>query len=740
LLYVIYTSGSTGKPKGVMLEHRNLVNLFVHLSEISNLDFRSILQFSSISFDVSFQEIISALLSGGELFLIDKEMRTDIPMLSAFIDKNHIRTLSLPMAVLKMIFNEAHYAAIFPGCVRHIQTAGEQVVINDAFRNYLKTNHIYLHNHYGPSETHVVTALTIDPSNDIPGLPAIGKPVCNTVIYILDRYGHLQPVGVAGELYIGGVQVGRGYLGKAEISHEKFTANPLGKEGDERWYRSGDLARWLAGGNIQFLGRIDHQVKIRGFRIEPGEIEALLLNHKVVREAVVLVKEVAGGEKYLCAYVVPAKRDSVTPGPREKTNTIGELKGYLSEKLPAYMIPSSFILLDRVPLTPSGKIDRKALPEPGITVEENITAPRNEIEKKLAALWADVLGRDDQDAGQLELSIGIEDNFFTLGGHSLKAVILISRIHQSFNVKLPLEEMFRFPTIKGIAHYIRNAVKEDHISILPVEEKEYYPLSPAQKRLYILHQVNSGSTNYNVPTSVLLEGPIDKEKLGETFNQLIRRHESLRTSFRMMDDVIVQVIHPDSDFEVEYFESSGIPDSPGLGDFIRPFDLSRPPLLRVRLIRKREREHLIMVDMHHIITDGTSMDLFIKEMMALYAAMELPPLKFRYRDYSQWQDSDIQREASKQQEQYWITRFEGEIPVLRLPIDYPRPSNRGFEGAGLRFQLSAEQAGGIGKLASETGATPYMVLLTIYTILLFKISGQEDIVVGTPVAGRRHVE
>jgi acyl carrier protein len=415
--------------------------------------------------------------------LIDREMRTDIPNLFLHIEKNQVKTVFLPMSMLRVIFNEVDYIDAFPGCVNHIQTAGEQVVVSDMFRNHLQKNHIYLHNHYGPSEAHVVTALTLDPAEEIPELPSIGKPVSNTAIYILDKYGCLQPVGIPGELYIEGVQVGRGYLNNPELTAQKFLYRT------DRFYRSyrsyksyilyktGDLARWLADGNIEFLGRIDYQVKIRGFRIEPGEIETQILNHRDVKEAVVVPRENKPGDKYLCAYIVPT-----SPGVFEKTPGITELKRYLSGKLPDYMVPSYFIRLEKIPLTGSGKVDRKALPEPGLKAGDNYAAPQNKIEEKLVKLWSEILDVD-------HLEIGIHDNFFELGGHSLKATILAAKIHQIFNIKISLAEIFKRPTIKGLSGYIKEAKKEKYAAIEATEEREYYALGntmlyPRRKSVY----------------------------------------------------------------------------------------------------------------------------------------------------------------------------------------------------------------------------------------------------------------
>ncbi|UCH97645.1 MAG: AMP-binding protein, partial [Candidatus Aminicenantes bacterium] len=629
MLYVIYTSGSTGIPKAVVLEHRNLVNLMHYTFQHTQIDCSSVLQFATISFDVSFQEIFSTLLSGGKLVLVDSQTRGDIPGLFQVVEKNKIKTLFLPTSFLKFIFSEADYIGLIPPGVRHLVTAGEQLVISDMLREYLKKNNVYLHNHYGPSETHVVTALTLDPQGEIPQWPSIGRPILNSGIYITDQASQLLPIGVPGELCIGGVQVGRGYLGKASLTAEKFIENPF-VEG-EKLYKTGDQARWLSDGNIEFLGRIDLQVKIRGFRVEPGEIENQLLKHEEIKEVVLVTKEEENGDKYLCAYIVP--EDETT---NEKNPDIPGLREFLSQVVPDYMIPAYFIYLDKIPLTPNGKVNRRALPEPGAPgTGENYEAPGNELEKKLAAIWSEVLNISQSSAG-------IHDNFFQLGGHSLKATILVSKIYKNLGVKVPLVQMFKTPTIKGLSGYIKKAAPHRYVSIEPVEKKEYYCLSSAQNRLYFLQQFDPQGMSYNLTRQVHWQKEIEIEKLEKIFKQLIFRHESLRTSFKIVEGEPVQVVYDEVDFEIEYYES-GRPGHDSaekvIRDFVRPFDLSRAPLMRAKLIKTGEKQYILLIDMHHIITDGTAQDVLIKEFITLYSPGEekLPRLRLQYKDYAQWQ-------------------------------------------------------------------------------------------------------
>jgi len=713
LLYLIYTSGSTGMPKGVMVEHRNLVNLFKFQFKYTDIDCSRILQFSTISFDASFHEIFSAFLSGGRLFLVDKDTRTDVPELFRLIERNGIKTVFLPISFLKVIFKEEEYIKRFPRSIRHIQTAGEQVVIGIHFKNFLREGQVYLHNHYGPSETHVVTTLTIDPGGDIAEFPTIGKPLQNTSIYIVDKWGHLLPPGAAGELLIGGVQVGRGYLNRPELTSEKFYRSYRSYKTYIK-YKTGDLARFLPDGNIEFLGRIDHQVKIRGFRVEPGEIESRLLNVPGVKQAVVLVREEEGRDKYICAYIVSDREIGVP-----------ELREYLAKDLPDYMMPAYFVQVEKMPLTVSGKVDRGALRAPGLSAGENYAAPCNELERKLAAIWADILDISDS-------AIGVSDNFFQLGGHSLKAIILAAKIHKVFEVKIPLSEIFKHPRIRELAGYLKDAAPWKYEQVELAEKKEYYALSSAQRRLYFLQQMDKDGTAYNLPSIMVLEGMVDKDKLEQSTQKLIQRHESLRTSIELVREEPVQRIHNKS--FAELFQKRPLGEPPEA--FIRPFDLSQAPLLRVGLVKIEEEKHLLMVDMHHIISDGLSTQVLLRDFSALYTGMELPGIGVQYKDYAEWQN----RKKIPAQGEYWQKEFAGEIPVLELPTDYVRAAAQGFEGNSIDFEIDSETCGALNALALEAGATLYMTLLTVYTIFLARLSNREDLVVGSPVAGRRHTD
>jgi acyl carrier protein len=400
------------------------------------------------------------------------------------------------------------------------------------------------------------------------------------------------------------------------------------------------------------------------------------------------------------------------------------------------MIPAYFMQLEKIPLTPNGKIDRKALPEPGVSLVA-YEAPRDAVEEKMAEIWSGILEIESE-------KIGIDDNFFKLGGHSIKATMLISRIHKWLNVKIPMAELFKNPTIRKLRRCIDTEEKDRYLAIENVEEKEYYQLSSAQKRLFIIQGLEPGSTVYNMPGMVILEGKPEREKLDTSFSHLIKRHESLRTSFEDIDEQKVQRIHDVVEFEIEYYNVSPAEDEVKVGsiikNFIRPFDLAKAPLLRVGLIRQQEEKHILMVDMHHIVSDGTSLDFIVKDFMRLYGGLSLPHLRVQYKDFSGWQESRKENRITKTQQEYWLKQFEGEIPLLDLSPDFLRPPVQNYEGSTIMFELDEDETRRLRALAFKEGATLFMVLLSLFYILLSKLSGQEDIVVGTPTAGRTHAE
>ena len=712
IAYVIYTSGSSGKPKGVEIEHTSLVNLVSWHQRVYNITFLDrASQLAGQAFDASVWEIWPYLTSGAELWIPNKETRASTTGLIQWLKDNLITVSFMPTPMAEALLAEEWSGEIQ---LRALLTGGDKL-----HRRPSKEIPFTLVNHYGPTENTVVTtwaSVSRDEPNDV--LPPIGRPVDNTQIYIVDRNNNLQPIGIAGELCISGDGLAKGYLNRPELTAEKFVENPFvpGK----RMYRSGDLARWLPDGNIEFLGRIDYQVKIRGFRIELGEIEAELINYPSVKEAVVIDKDDTNDQKYLCAFIVA-----------EQELTTKELRGHLIKILPEYMIPSIFIQLEKMPLTPNGKIDRKVLPEPEerVRVGTKYVAPRNDGEEKLAQIWQNVLGVE---------KVGIEDNFFELGGHSLKAISLVAKIHKEFGAEVPLQQIFKAQTIKELIKIINGAAENNYAAIEAAAEQEYYPVSSAQKRMFILNQFGVNGTAYNMSAAFKTEGVFSKQRFEEVWTKLIKRHETLRTSFELINGEPVQRVHKKTAFTIECFYGEKEDIGNIFQKFVRPFDLSKAPLLRVGLVELDESSHVVLFDMHHIISDGVSMGILAKELASLYEGMELPELQVQYKDFSAWQKNLQASEIFKHREAYWLQTLAGELPVLNMPSDYPRPPVKSFEGDWLKFTLGEELTRELNKLAMETGTTLYMVLMAAYNILLSKYTDQEDIIVGTPITGRPH--
>ncbi|NIO87699.1 MAG: amino acid adenylation domain-containing protein [Candidatus Aminicenantes bacterium] len=722
LAYIIYTSGSTGNPKGAMVEHKSVVRLVKNTDYVEFREGDRILQTGALDFDASTFEIWGALLNGLQLVLAGKEAILTPDTLKALIRKNEITTIWMTSPLFNQMLDED--IEIFKG-LGSLLVGGD--VLSPAHINRVRDAFpgLKVINGYGPTENTTFSTVHLIEQEYKQGIP-IGKPIANSTAYILDSRGGPVPVGVPGELCVGGDGLARGYLNNPELTEEKFVEYRSYRTYiSKKLYRTGDLTRWLPDGNIEFLGRIDHQVKIRGYRIEPGEIETQLGKMKEIDEAVVVVRG-SGPGKYLCAYVVSRGGEELD---------VMELKRALSGNLPDYMIPAYFVRVEKIPLTANGKVDKEALPEPEVQTEANYAAPRDDLENGLVRIWSRVLGVEKD-------IIGIDTDFFNLGGHSLKATLLIAGVHKELEVKIPLAELFKAPTIREMAAYIKTVKKDKFSAVESVEKKEYYELSSVQKRLYVLQQMKLDGTGYNIPLALALEGELNAGKLEQTFRQLIRRHESGRTSFEMINERPVQRIHNNVEFEIKYYDSAAENTLPT--DFIRPFDLSCAPLMRIGLIKTGEKKHILTIDIHHIITDGTSMGILVNEFMKLYGGEELPRLRIQYKDFSRWQNQSFLSGGLKSRETYWIRQFEpaGDIPVMNLPLDYPRPGVYCFEGDRIVFKTGSAAAKALNRLAREQGVTLFMVLAGIFAVLLAKLSrhGDEDILMGTPVSGRRHAD
>ncbi len=715
--YVIYTSGSTGQPKGVMIEHRGLVNYVSWARKVylqgEILDFPL---YSSPAFDLTVTSIYIPLLSGSKIVIYGNEDHE--LLISKIVQDNKVQIIKLTPAHLQILKN----LDIKDSNLKRMIVGGEELKRDLAAEIYEKFNgNIEIYNEYGPTETVVGCMIyKFDYEKDHGVSVPIGKPADNVQIYLLDE--RLKPVatGIEGEIFISGDGVARGYLNKAELTNERFVQNPFISE--KRMYKTGDLARRLYTGDIEFLGRIYSQVKVRGFRIELGEIENKLVSSEAIREAVVIDLEDDIKEKYLAAYFVADVELSSE-----------ELREYLATELPEYMIPAYFVQLDSLPLTINGKIDRKSLPDP-ISIREQCEydAPKTDLQEKLAKIWGEVLNREQ---------IGITDSFFEMGGHSLNAIMISSRVSQELNIELPLMIIFENPTIKQLAEFIGGSEENIYSSIQKIEEREFYPLSSAQKRLYILNQFEGMKTGYNMPVVMKIEGEFNKERIEDIIKKLVKRHDSFRTSFEVIDGEVVQRIFEDVDLEIAYLKVSGKKSEIEnvIRQLVKPFDLSNAPLLRIGLV-ETPNEELLFFDMHHIISDGVSMDNLIKEFVKLYKGIELPELRIQYKDFAVWQNELFNSDKIKKQEEYWLERFDNQnlIPVLNLPTDYARPLVMSFKGKSVHFEVGRKISNQLNNLARENGVTLYMILLAAYNVLLSKYTGQEDIIVGSPIAGRPH--
>ncbi|MFI9599853.1 amino acid adenylation domain-containing protein [Streptomyces sp. NPDC052043] len=730
--YLIYTSGSTGRPKGVVMPGGALANLMSwHAAHVPAEPGARIAQFTAISFDVSAQEILSALLDGRTLVVPDEETRRDPARFAAWLRERRITELYAPTMMLDALGEAvAEHGTGLPD-LRHVAQAGEALVLGDRVRDLCGAGtERVLHNHYGPSETHVVTAHTLPADRSAwprAGAP-IGRPVWNTRVYVLDAALRPVPAGVAGELYIAGAQLARGYHDRPGLTAERFTADPFGPPG-ARMYRTGDLVRWSRDGELEYAGRADHQVKIRGFRIEPGEIEAVLRTHPEVALAAVVAQDDGRGGRRLVGYVVP------------EAGAIGrtELRAHVAAALPDHMVPGAFVLMDAFPLTPSGKLDRAALPVPEAEAPEG-RAPRGPREEILCGLFAEVLGVG---------SVGVDDDFFALGGHSLLATRLVSRIRSTLNVELAVRDVFESPTVAGLAGRASGAAGA-RAAVRAMPRTDLVPLSFAQRRLWFLNRLEGPSSTYNLPLAARLTGPLDVEALRAALGDVVARHESLRTTFPEVDGVPRQSIAPAGPaapaFVLAEADEAGLDAALEEAAF-RGFDLAGELPLRAHLFRLGPDHHVLLIVMHHIAGDGMSMAPMAHDLAAAYGARlagrapAWAPLPVQYADYTLWQrevlgsESEPDSEIARQLD-FWRTSLAGLPEELRLPADRPRPAVASHRGSTVPFAVPAELHERMARLARRTRTSLFMVGQAALTALLTRLGAGTDIPLGTPVAGR----
>ncbi|WP_261991509.1 non-ribosomal peptide synthetase, partial [Streptomyces sp. OR43] len=731
LAYVIYTSGSTGRPKGVQVAHGSVVGMVSALSpELGAGPGVRMLQFASFSFDAAVLDVAVTLASGGVLVVATSEERAEAALLTSMLRAEGVRAASVVPSLLGVLDPEA---------VSGVETLllGAERLTEPVARVWSAGRRLV--NTYGPTEaTVMVTTGVVDPER-LTGAPAIGAPVANARLYVLDERLNPVPVGVAGEVYIAGPQVARGYRSQPGLTGERFVADPFAADGT-RMYRSGDRARWLADGQLDFVGRADSQVKVRGFRIEPGEIEAVLAAHPQIRTAVVA----AFGDvedRRLAAYLVPADQTAAIP-------SVADLRAYAGGRLPAFMVPSAFVSLDALPLSPNGKLDRAALTEPaGARPElDAFVAPGTATEELLAGVWAQLLGLD---------RVGVTDNFFELGGHSLLATRVRSRVRELLGAEIPLHVLFDRPTVRGLAAAVESAGRADAPPPVGVADRtQPLPLSFAQQRLWFLEQMDQEAAEYNVALPVWLRGEKpDVGALAAALGAVVRRHEVLRTRLVAgADGIPYQVIDQPADaFPLALVDVSAERDPVAAArelvaaDAVLPFDLAADALIRALLIRVAPDEHVLALSVHHVVFDEWSDQVFRRELAALYEAFReglpdpLQPPAVQYTDFAAWQRQWLSGDVLESQLAYWTRNLAG-APTLELPTDRPRPLVRSTEGAALRFTVPARTADALRSLSRERGTTMFMTLLAAFDVLLSRYAGSEDVVVGTPVANRNRAE
>ncbi len=746
LAYVIYTSGSTGTPKGVAVQHRSLATYTATANaayEIHQGD--RVLQFASISFDASAEEIYPCLTSGATLVLRDEQMLSSVARFLRSCGDLALTMLDLPTAYWHEVAQALSREELeLPPSVRLVIIGGERA-LPERFAQWRERvgPPVRLVNTYGPTEATIVATSSelLGPSSEAAGIELpIGAPVRNAQAYVLDQKLQPVPIGVAGELHLGGAGVARAYLNRPELTAEKFIPHPFSLTPGERLYRTGDRVRYRPDGQLEYLGRVDQQVKVRGFRIELGEIEAALYTHASVRDALVMLREDNPGEKRLVAYLVQDES--------QKT-TASELWSFLNERLPAYMIPAAFVMLEELPLTPSGKIDRRALPAPDASrpeLAQQFVSPRTMTEELIAGIWTELL--------RVERA-GVHDNFFELGGHSLLATQVIARMREMLNVELPLRAFFEVPTVAGLAEQAeRERQVGARLRSVPIERAPRdadLPLSFSQERLWFLAQLDPENVSYHVPRAVRVKGALDVSLVEKTWTELFRRHEILRTSFPTVDGRPVQLIHDPFAVTVPVVDLRSLPVEERETEVQRhiinqgrlAFDLAHGPLIRITLLRLDEEEHVLVLAEHHLIHDGWTQGVLMRDFVTIFSAFSanepspLPDLSIQYADFAHWQRRWLEGEVIQTQLGYWKNQLAGATPVLELPGDHPRPAIQTFRGAEYQQVLDGPFADELRDFSRRHGATLFMTMLAAFDVLLARYTGQSDISVGSGIANRR---
>lgn len=719
--YIYFTSGSSGRPKCILGRHESLLHFIEWEIREMGVDENSrVSQLTPISFDPFLRDIFVPLYAGGTLCIPDNhEMIINPKKLINWLEEKQITLVHTVPSLFKVISNHLTNSDAFPK-LTHILLAGELLRGNDVrrFMSVIGTR-VQIVNLYGPTETTLAKVFyRVKEEDEDRAIIPVGRPIPNTQVYILNEDGQKCGKGIVGEIFIRTPYISDGYLNDKDLTRQVFMVNPFTNNPNDIIYRTGDLGRRLIDGNIEVIGRADNQVKIRGMRIEINEIENKILSHHLIKEAVVIAKNDESYNKYLSGFFVSD----------EQVDT-SILRQYLAKDLPDNMVPTYLIQIEHIPLNQNGKIDRNKLQMLEYMIKDvEYVPPTNAMEQKVADMWVDIL--------KLK-KISIDSNFFNIGGHSLRAAKLMAEIYKECQVEISLSELFEKNTIRTQADYIIRAQKSIYHRIPKILEKDYYTASPAQKRMYMLQQFDRKSTAYHLPNILMVEGKVDRSRLEEAFKGLIQRHEILRTSFELKEEEILQRVNKEVEFNIEHMEKSEVEAEEIINGFVRPFDLGKAPLLRVALVSLTTDRHILLTDMHHIISDATSIGQMMYEFTALYEQKDVEELRIQYKDYTEWQYNLLASDEMKVQEEYWLNLL-SEIPVLDLPFDYSRPNIKSWEGDHISFTVDKEMTRNLREVSQQTGSTMYMVILSAITILLTKYSRQEDIIVGTPISGRVH--
>jgi amino acid adenylation domain-containing protein len=742
--YVIYTSGSTGTPRGVLGRHRGAVNGISWLWRTYPFEAGEVCcQKTSLSFVDSVWEIFAPLLQGIRLVVLPDEALKDPHRLVQNLAAHHVtRIVLVPSLLQALLDTEPDLRHRLPD-LSMWSTSGEALPAELIHRFQERMPQRTLVNLYGMSEASANSTWHDVSPEPLPSRVPIGRPIANTQVYVLDRHLQPVPIGVPGELHIGGIGLARGYRNRPELTAEHFIPHPFSQEPGARLLKTGDVARHRPDGGLEYLGRLDHQVKIRGFRIEPGEIEAALNLHPAVRETAVIAREDVPGERRLVAYVVPM---------REQVPTAAELRGFLHRTLPDYMLPTAFVWLDVLPLTPNGKTDRQALPSPDHTrpeLQEPFVAPRTPIERQVAGIWAQLLGLKQ---------VGIHDNFFELGGHSLLATQLIFRMREALHVEVSLVKFFETPTVAALVSGIAGAVEAEQgqqpPAIVRVSREPALPASITQEHIWGIDQLLPGLPLFNISYALQLTGELNVAVLEQSINELIKRHEILRTTFGTTEGRLVQVIAPPMNLPLMAIDLRDL--SPGECDAAvqqlgeeearQPFNLAHGPLLRALMLRLGEQDHLLLITLHHIICDGWSLGVLAHELAVLYdafaagAASPLPELPIQYADFAHWQRQWRHNAVMRAQLAYWEAQLRDPLPALKLPTDHPRGGALGVRTARHTMVFPKALFEALKRLSQREGSTLFMTLVAAFKMLLYGYTGEEDLRVATLMANRNRRE